>query len=119
MPQLVEHALPSLDGIDAQVAEGIQGKVRAGALSRTEQAEQQVLGADVIVAQRPGLLEASASDCFASLVSVIRPVQLSRPWRQRHPLERAWPEALFDLALDLIQVDADRGQRLGIAAGRP
>jgi len=58
VPQLVEHALPGLGGIDAQIAEGLRGKVPARvALGCAQQAEQQVLGADVVVVQGPGLPE--------------------------------------------------------------
>ena len=64
-------------------------------------------------------LTAKASDCFDSRVSVIRPVQLQPALlRQRNAFERAVPEALLDPALDLVQVDADRGQCLGVPAGR-
>ena len=81
VPQFVEHALPGLGGIDAQVAEGLRGLWRKAtarvALSRVLQAEQQVLGADVVVMQARACLSANASDCFDSRVSVIRSVNRS------------------------------------------
>src|SRR6266699_4227218 len=55
--QLIQYSLPGLGGIDAQVPEGLRAEVPARvALRRADQAEQQVLGADVAVAQRPGFL---------------------------------------------------------------
>jgi hypothetical protein len=53
--QFVEYSLPGLGGIDAQALQGLRAEVPARvALRRPDQAEQQVLGADVAVAQGPG-----------------------------------------------------------------
>ncbi len=58
MAQLVEHALPRLPGIDTQVAERYGGELPARiAFGDAQQAEQYVLGADVVVTQRTRLPE--------------------------------------------------------------
>src|SRR6201989_2114776 len=75
--QLRQYSLAGLGGIDAQFPESLRAEVPAWVtLRRPDQAEQQVLGADVAVAQSPGFPGGSSTDCFASRVIAILPV----PW---------------------------------------
>jgi hypothetical protein len=58
VPQFVEYALPRLSRIEAQLAEHIEGEFAARvAFGHAQQAEQQVLGADIGVVQGAGLLQ--------------------------------------------------------------
>src|ERR1700732_5081673 len=58
VPQFVEHALPGLSRIDAQLAAHIEGEFATRvAFVHAQQAEQQVLGADVGVVQGAGFLQ--------------------------------------------------------------
>jgi AcrR family transcriptional regulator len=116
--QLVQHLLPGLDGVDAQVAQGRGGELPARVtLGHLEQAQQQVLGAEVVMMHGPGLLD-SQGQRLLGLAGQGHP-----PWAQqalragRNPLQGVRAEALGDPAPDLVQVDADRGQRFGILAG--
>src|SRR5262249_52165158 len=117
-PQFVEHSLPGLGGIDAQFLEGLRAEVPARvALRRADQAEQQVLGADVAVAQGPRFPGGELDRLLRLPGHRDPPGPLSRPGG---PVERARAEALLDPARDLVQVDSDAGQRLGVvAAWRP
>src|SRR6185437_6101024 len=116
--QFVEHSLPGLGGIDAQFLESLRAEVPAWVtLRRPDQAEQQVLGADVAVAQGPGFPGGQLDRLLRLPGHRDPPGPLGRPGG---PVERAGAEALLDPARDLVQVDADARQRLGVVtAWRP
>src|SRR5438046_6592657 len=92
--QLIQYSLPGLGGIDAQIPEGLRAEVPARvALRRAEQAEQQVLSADVAMPQRPRL-PGGELDRLLRLPGHRGP---PRPLRcPRRPVEPARAEALLD-----------------------
>src|SRR5438034_10199814 len=99
-PQLIQHSLPGLGGIDAQVPEGLRAEVPARvALRRADQAEQQVLGADIAVAQCPGFPRRELDRLLRLPGHRDPPGPLDR---RRGLVERARAEILLDPAPDLV-----------------
>src|SRR4029077_12216857 len=94
--QLIQYSLPGLGGIDAQVPEGLRAEVPARvALRRADQAEQQVLGADVGVVQRSGFLHRELDRLLCLPRHRDPSGRLDRP---RGLVERARAEGLLDPA---------------------
>src|ERR1700750_609789 len=116
--QLRQYSLAGLGGIDAQFPESLRAEVPAWVtLRRPDQAEQQVLGADVAVAQSPGFPGGQLDRLLRLPGHRDPPGPLGRPGG---PVERAGTEALLDPARDLVQGAADARQRLGVVtAWRP
>src|SRR6266487_474378 len=89
---------------------GLEGAKHAGGrlVGRPGQAEQQVLAADLLVAQRDRLPEAQ----LQRLLRLPGERELAAPARGS-AVQRAGAERLLDTAADCLEVDADALQRLG------
>jgi superfamily II DNA/RNA helicase len=103
LERLLAHALP----VHAQLEQHFRGN----ALALADQAQQQVLGADVVVAQRARLLHRQLEHAL-------------RPWRERDLADRhgaaRGAHHVLDLLADAVEVEAEvvqdgRGDALALA----
>jgi AcrR family transcriptional regulator len=119
LAQFVQDPRADAGRIQPQVGDYHRGEVAVRVtLGDPQQAKQHVLGADVAMVQRPRLLQRHRQRQLGRVVERQPADPAQRALRgRRHPLERARAEALLDPALDLVQVDADRRQGLGVAVG--